>query len=441
MRHPFHFQIHKATLMLVMMLLLSSMHASAQTGTWSGVIDIRGTRLTLVFNLSDTEKATLDVPDQKVTGIEATVRRDAFGGIRIEIPKIGAEYRGTWLASMIGGVFSQNGHEFELTLKPGVPKLNRPQTPVGPFPYTTEEVTFRNGGYELHGTLSLPEKFGENTPAVVMITGSGVQNRDEEIFGHRPFAVIADFLARAGIATLRYDDRGLNDPKDTASNATYDLMKGDAVAGIQMLRERKFKHVGVLGHSEGGTLAFLLAADHAADFIVSLAGMILPGDEVLVRQNREGVVKAGLGKDVAEEYCRLLSDAFRAVKAGETAPSADLYSIPDGLKQNYLAVLQVLSTPYMKSMISADAGKVLDRITCPVLALNGKKDTQVDCTDNLSILEKGLKCGCTVLALDGLNHLFQHCTTGDVSEYKTIEETFSPEVLKTIADWISLNAR
>ena len=194
-------------LILIGMLLTAVFSASAQTGTWSGKLDVQGTKLSLVFHL-DEEKPTMDSPDQGAKGIPIEVTRTATGSITIKVPSIGATYEGLWLIKQIAGTFKQMG------------AFNRPQTPKGPFPYAQEEVSFSNGEAVLKGTLVLPEGCTRNTPVLIMITGSGLQNRDEVFYEHRPFAVIADAFARAGIATLRYDDRGFGESTGDIINCT-----------------------------------------------------------------------------------------------------------------------------------------------------------------------------------------------------------------------------
>ena len=240
--------------------------------------------------------------------IPAQIERGAMGKLTVKIPSLGAIYEGQWLINKIVGTFTQMNMSLPLTLTPGENKPRRPQTPAGPFPYDTEEVSFTNGDVTLNGTLILPEGYSRKTPALVMVTGSGQQNRDEEIFGHRPFAVIADALGRAGIATLRYDDRGFSGYEGNINDCTIDDFKEDALSGIRMLRER-FDKVGVIGHSEGGTIALMLAAEGQADFIISLAGMAVSGTETLVWQNRVALTEAGLPKEVTDEYCRLIEEA------------------------------------------------------------------------------------------------------------------------------------
>jgi pimeloyl-ACP methyl ester carboxylesterase len=270
-----------------------------------------------------------------------------------------------------------------------------------------------------------------------MVTGSGQQNRDEELFEHKPFAVIADALARAGIATLRYDDRGFSGYNRNINECTTEDFKNDALAGILLLRER-FDKVGVIGHSEGGTIALILAAEGQVDFIISLAGMAISGAETLVWQNKLALIDAGLSQEVTDEYCNLIGEAFEARNNGEPLPKADNRNIPDGLKQNYLAVQAQLQTPYMSRFVSLDVRPLLDKIDCPVLALNGTKDTQVEAETNLGALRDGLPENPmnVIKSVEGLNHLFQHCTTGAANEYREIEETFASEVLEMMVSWL-----
>lgn len=423
-------------LLVIIFLLSAVFSAGAQTGTWSGSLEVQGTRISLVFHL-DGENPTMDSPDQGARDIPIQVEKSATGAVIIRIPSAGATFEGTWMLTKIVGTFKQWTAAFPLTLTPGEPKLNRPQTPVAPFPYTQEELSFRSGDALLKGTLTLPEDCSRKTPVLVMVTGSGQQNRDEEIFEHKPFAVIADALARAGVATLRYDDRGFGQSSGNVLDCTTEDFKNDALAAIGLLRER-FDKVGVIGHSEGGSIALMLAAEGQADFIVSLAGNVVSGGQTLLWQNRLALTDAGFPAGTVDAYCTLLGRAFEALSAGTPFPSADGTDLPDALKQNYQAVLQQLQTPYMRYFVTMDMRPLLGRITCPVLALNGSKDLQVEPESNLVALRSGLPEGtpAQIDCIEGLNHLFQHCTTGAVSEYKEIEETFAPEVLKMVSDWI-----
>lgn len=422
----------------ITVLLLSAVAAAnAQTGTWSGKLDVQGTKISLVFHLDD-DNPTMDSPDEGVTGIPVKLERKGAGGIAVKIPAIGATFEGNWIIKQIVGTFTQMGMSFPLTLTPGENKPKRPQTPKGPFPYSTEEISFNNGDIVLNGTLTLPEGYTEATPALVMVTGSGQQNRDEELFEHKPFAVIADALARAGIATLRYDDRGFSNFTGKIQDCTTEDFKEDALAAVNVLRER-FDKVGVIGHSEGGTIALMLAAEQSADFIVSLAGMVVSGAETLLQQNKTALESTGISKEDIDTYCKVIREAFDVIVNGGQMPVIENYDLPEALKQNFLAVLREIQMPYMKRFLSLDMRPLLNSITCPVLALNGTKDVQVDASKNLEALNYGLKNNemNKLVTVEGVNHLFQHCKTGAVTEYREIEETISPEVLTVITTWLS----
>ena len=422
--------------MILALMSVAAVTLKAQTGAWTGKLKVSGVELALIFNIGE-ESATLDVPDQGATEIPVEVSRDAVGGITLNVPAINASFKGLWAGKVIAGTFTQHGMSFPMTLTPGAPVIRRPQTPVGPFPYATEEVTFTNGDAVLKGTLTLPENCDRKTPVLIMVTGSGLQNRDEEMFGHKPFAVIADAFARAGIATLRYDDRGFGESTGDVVLCTTEDLKNDALAGVKLLRSR-FERVGVIGHSEGGTIALMLAGERQVDFAVSLAGMIVSGAETLLAQNRRALESAGLPESEVEAFARLLSDTFTAIRTRAPLPSADDYDITDALRKNYAAALPSFRTPYMEFFLGLDLSASLSGITCPVMALNGTKDTQVQCDRNIAVLKAGLPSNSrsVIRAEDGLNHLFQHCVTGEVSEYKNIEETFSPEVLSEMIAWI-----
>ncbi len=428
--------IMKKTCIAAVLAVTAAFSVNAQTGDWTGKLKVSGVELSLVFHIGE-ESATLDVPDQGAEEIPVEVSRGTTGGITLNVPAIGASFQGLWAGKVIAGTFTQHGMSFPLTLTPGAPVLRRPQTPLGPFPYTTEEVAFTNGDAVLKGTLTLPENCGRNTPVLIMVTGSGLQNRDEEMFSHKPFAVIADAFAKAGIATLRYDDRGFGESTGDVVLCTTEDLKNDALAGVKLLRSR-FDNVGIIGHSEGGTVALMLAAEGRADFVISLAGMVISGAETLLAQNRRAYRSAGLSESEVEAFARLLSDTFDAITSRSPLPSAEDYELSDALKQNYSLAVKQLRTPYMEYFLELDISRSLSEVTCPVLALNGSKDTQVDCERNLAALREGLPADSRNLirAEEGLNHLFQHCTTGEFSEYKEIEETFSPDVLSEMIAWI-----
>lgn len=427
----------KRALLIIATSLLCGISVFAQTGTWSGSLDVQGTKLSLVFHL-DGENPTMDSPDQGARGIPAQVERDDMGKVKITIPSIGASYEGLWMVNRIVGTFTQMTASLPLTLTPGEPKLLRPQTPKGPFPYSAEEVAFINGDVTLKGTLVLPEGFSSQTPVLLMVTGSGMQNRDEEIFEHKPFAVIADAFAREGIATLRYDDRGAGESTGDFAAATTEDFKNDALSGIEFLKTR-FDKVGIIGHSEGGTIALMLAAQGQVDFAISLAGMAVSGAETLIWQNRVALAASGFEQDVIDTYCDAIGTAFEVITNGGRMPQADALDLPEILKNSFLAVLGQIQSPYMKQFLTIDVRPMLGFIKCPVLALNGTKDNQVDCETNLGAIRSALPESPKNMAVpvDGLNHLFQHCRTGAVAEYREIQQTFAPEVLELMIRWMA----
>ena len=428
----------KKKIIPTILLSFASMIAYAQTGAWSGAIDVQGVKIQMTLNLDDA-RPVLDVPTQGAKDIPAQLTRNADGSFTFGVSAIGATYNGTQNGDTIEGTFVQRGMSFPMLLTRGEKQLSRPQTPQPPFPYATEEVTFSNGDATLSGTLTLPEGCNRDTPVLIMITGSGLQDRNSAMFGHKPFLVIADALARHGIATLRYDDRGFARSTGDLINVTTDDLKNDAAAGIALLRGR-YCHVGAIGHSEGGTIAMMLAAEHKVDFIVSLAGAAAMGKDILMSQNRTTLASMGLQPSAVDEYCSALSHGFDALAAGKPLDDALACTISmPALAANYKAAIKQMSTPYGRYFLKLAGGDYAAKVKCPVLALNGILDRQVDCQTNLGLLHKALNHGNAknrITAKEGLNHLFQHCKTGAVNEYAEIEETFSAETIDEIIKWI-----
>ncbi len=392
------------TLLAVCGVAAGEMRGQSFDGVWSGAIEAGGEELLLVFHV-DEGKCSLEVPAQGAT-VPADFKVDN-GALKIGIPMIGAKYEGMFFMNSFMGTFTQNGMEFPLTLKKGKPAPKRPQTPVGPFPYETEEVMFANGEAVFGGTLTMPDGGDFSTPVLLMVSGSGQQDRDETLMEHKPFAVIADAFARNGIATLRYDDRGVGASTGDLTNATTDTFAEDALAGLKYLRSRGYKKVGLIGHSEGGTIAFMLAAaEEGPDFIISLAGMAEKGEATLLAQTEKIAMAQGLAEAQAKQYAK---QAVASTKATAKA--------------------------WMKRFLELDPSSYLTKVTCPTLALNGEKDLQVIAERNIPII-KNLLPSATIKTYPNLNHLFQHCTTGDPSQYYAIEETISPEVLDDMINWI-----
>lgn len=317
---------------------------------------------------------------------------------------------------------------------------------LGAQNYKSEEVEFTNGDATLSGTLLTPKDV-ENPPVVLMVTGSGQQNRDEEILGHKPFKVIAEYLAERGIASLRYDDRGFGKSTGSLDGVTTETFKQDAQAGVDYLKSAgKFSKVGVLGHSEGGTIAFLIAADGKADFIVSLAGGGVQGKETILTQNYNALKAQGIPSDQVGEVVDAVEDVFNKIIASplDEPMSQTLQKIAAESENPEIAqtlAMQLGSDAngkWFKYFLALNPAEAISKITCPVMAINGTKDFQVDCEENLGNIKKHLPESPKnlVKSYEGLNHLFQKCTTGYPTEYAIIKEDIAEEVLSDISNWI-----
>lgn len=443
--------------MLLLCASVCASHAQKLEGSWTGKLSVQGTQLTLVFHIEKDKNSgfivTMDSPDQSVKGVPTTVNSLTADSVDIVISSIGARYLGKQQGDHIQGTFTQFGRSFPLKLNRGAEELKRPHTPHAPYPYQTEEITFQNAKANavFSGTLTYPVGYEQmnkqKVPVVLMVTGSGQENRNEEIFDQQPFLVLADYLARHGIASLRYDDRGFAKSTGDASQSTMKDNAEDARCGFNYLRSlKKFGKIGVMGHSEGGSIAMMLAAEGLPDFIVSLAGMAERGDSLMLKQVYQAMEARG-GVTFARDYCKVLGAiyAYRNAKKDISHPEAVLdtllkqtnVSLPALSRQSFLPII-TMQTPWVLDFIATDMACYLPKIKCPVMAMNGSKDVQVDAHDNLSALRKGLKPNKKNLIkeYEGLNHLFQHCTTGQTTEYRLIEETLAPEVMQDIVDWI-----
>ena len=386
------------------------------SGPWTGQLDLGAQKLTIVLHFdkdaSGKDVCTMDSPDQSAKGIPATLNFISADSVNIAVPSIGMTYAGKLNEGELKGSFSQMGMNLPLDMKPGEVKHNRPQHPVEPYPYQTKEIAFQNEAANawFAGTLVYPEgyKEGDKVPVLIMVTGSGAENRDEEVFDHKPFLVIADYLARHGIASLRFDDRGVGKSTGSMEGATTKDFAEDVLAGIEMLRGLKqFSKVGVLGHSEGGSVAFMLGAKQKVDFIISMAGVGAKGDTALTAQANR---------------------------------TYELMGVPMQVNvAQYRAQVAQLNSPWLNYFLDYDPIPDIQGTRCPVFAINGDKDVQVVSSLNLKGIEKALPKNKKNLVKEypGLNHLFQHCTTGLPTEYAGIEETISEEVLSDITTWIN----
>jgi hypothetical protein len=429
-------------------------------GTWEGTLDV-GQKLRLVLHLTTTKDglaATLDSPDQGAAGIAATGVKREGATLTVEIATIGAKYQGTFAKdlSAIDGTFSQGGGTFPLALKRGTPpkpgekppEPRRPQNPVKPYPYRAEDLKYPNpgAGIQLAATLTIPTGKGP-FPAVVLITGSGQQDRDESLLGHKPFLVLSDYLTRKGIAVLRSDDRGAGGSGgDFAAATTADFATDveSAVAYLKTRTEVDPHRIGLAGHSEGGVIAPMVAArNHGIAFIVMMAGTGVPGDQIIVAQVVAGAEAGGMSHEAAAEagvqqkHILDLVEQEKDEAVLKQKLSAELKDVPPA--QFDIAYRQ-LTSPWYRYFLTYDPAPALRKVACPVLAINGEKDTQVPPELNLPAIRKALQEGGNrhfeVDELPGLNHLFQHAKTGSITEYAGIEETFAPEALEKIAAWI-----
>ena len=437
-------------------ILLPCLYSEAQeniSGKWNGKLELssRNSLRIVVDIAADGKTVTLDSPDQGARGIKGFVKYLSADSVRFTVPKIAASFAGGLRAGQINGIFKQGSIELPLELVPGEGKRNRPQTPQAPFPYIIKEVTFANPAADavLAGTLTLPEGFGADTPVVLMVTGSGLQNRDEELFEHRPFAVIADYLARRGIASLRYDDRGVGQSTGDPTEAKTTDFAQDAAAGVEYLRNKEgFAKTGVLGHSEGSTVAFILGAGRneasRPDFIVAMGAPAVRGDSILADQSATAMRESGADETEIADYCRALLEFYDIVRR-EGVDKADskidglFAGMPDGtvygqMKMNLHAIARSMN-PWLTQFVAFSPAEVIKSAKVPALVLYGSLDQQVRPEINMPRMQ-ALAPGATVKLYEGLNHPFQHAVRGDIAEYAEIEETISPEVLSDIADFI-----
>jgi len=460
-------------IILSVILMTFSLFAQQQniSGIWAGKLELPNSmKLTIVFNIvkddSGIYHTTLDSPDQGAKGIPTESTIITGDSILIKIPVVQGFYSGKifYDEMKIDGKWTQGGMSLDLTVKK-VEKLegrNRPQEPKEPFPYNSEELLFENefDGVVLAGTLTFPKE-GNNFPAVVLITGSGAQNRDEELLGHKPFLVLSDYLTRNGFAVLRYDDRGIGKSTGNFSTATSEDFAKDVFSAVEFLKTRNGinkSKIGLIGHSEGGLIAPMVA-NQTKDvaFIILMAGPGIPGDSILYLQDQLISKAAGENDEEIQRSKALQRKLFQTVvnindndvlKSELTKIFKEiLATLSDEDKQKlgdpevYMKQqIKTLTSPWFKYFLSYNPVPTLEKVKCPVLALNGENDLQVPYKQNLSSIESTLKKAGNknfeIKSLPGLNHLFQTSKTGAVSEYGQLEETISPLALETMLNWL-----
>lgn len=431
------------------MALLLNASAQSLIGTWNGDLKVNSQMsLKLVLHVNDNNTAVLDSPDQGAYGIQGSVNFNDKDSLSVSLPSLAVTYTAHYSDGSLNGTFTQGGAKFPLVMHPGEGRVNRPQTPTAPFPYQTKEVSITNGGLRLAGTLTTPVDATKSTPVVVMVTGSGQQNRDEELFEHKPFAVIADYLARNGIASLRYDDRGVGGSIGDVSKATTADFATDAQNIINYLRYGLgYKHIGIIGHSEGGLIAYMTAAKGMVDFIVSIAGPSLRGDSILIYQNLHSLAQNGITGQQAADFADALGKAFQlkidnpTINATEELlrqiyPTSDNDPTTRQLAQSLRKLLLPNgTTPWMQYFIGYSPESDMRKIQVPALIIYGGLDTQIPAEIN-SARAKQYAPNAIVKTYPYANHLMQHAVTGKIEEYKDIEEIFSPEILSDITKFI-----
>lgn len=451
---------------IALVILSTSAMAQDITGQWNGMLKVQGIQLRLVFHISKTENgytATMDSPDQGANGIPVTKTTFENNQLTLEVSNAMIEYKGELKDNSISGTFKQGALAVPMDLSRTETiseKPKRPQEPLKPYPYYTEDVTFENkaAGITLSGTLTLPAQDGIY-PVVILISGSGPQNRDEELLGHKPFLILSDHLTRNGIGVLRYDDRGTAQSTGNFSIATTDDFSTDALSAVQYLKSRKEvnkKKIGLIGHSEGGIIAPIVASQSKdVSFIVLMAGTGIPGNELLLLQQELIGRASGISEEDLKIAHTINEEIFDLVLKTDNSDSLKkkinrflvewINQLPEDKKpgdSEALITQQVaqITSPWMIHFIRYNPSLILKNVKCSVLAINGSKDLQVPPKENLNAIKKGLEMGgnkkVTTIELPGLNHLFQECETGAPSEYATIEQTISPIALNEIMQWI-----
>ncbi len=459
---------HISSLLLVVT-IFANIYGQGITGKWLGELKIHGTNLPIVFNIDTTQqglKATMDSPKQEAYGIEVASILFDNNKLKISMPKLMLDYEGKLIhADTVSGVFVQAAMPLQLKLvrlKDDLQLVKRPQEPSVPYPYIAEDVQFVNkkANITLAGTFTYPEGKGK-FPTVVLITGSGPQNRDEELLGHKPFLVLSDYLTRKGIAVLRFDDRGFGKSTGDFASATSTDFATDVEAAINYILTRKEvdkKKIGLVGHSEGGNIAPMVAKNSKhVKFIVLMAGTGIPGSELLLLQQELIVRGMGITEEEMQKSKKLNEAIFRLVHAmsdtdelknelaslvlefvRENPQMANLQNMSEVEIVN--TVLKQYASPWMINFIKHNPATDLEKVKCAVLAINGEKDLQVPADKNLNAIQAALDRGGNtsydIRKLAGLNHLFQECKTGLPQEYGQIEQTISPIALNLIGSWI-----
>lgn len=458
----------KLNLYILLSFLFITHLSSAQdiVGSWKGILKIQTQELPIVFNISENDgvlSSTMDSPSQGAMGLATDSTTFVGNTLTIDMSKFGINYVGTFDGTSIVGTFMQGGTPISLDLTPGKYEVaSKLQEPKEPYPYLSEEVVFNNEKAEnikLSGTLTIPAN-AENPPVAILITGSGPQNRNQELLGHKPFLVLSDHLTRMGIAVLRYDDRGTAQSEGEYANATTFDFASDVEAAMIYLKTRNdvldINKIGLIGHSEGGLIAPIVASKNKEiAFCVLLAAPGISGKQILMTQTRKAMELGGVSPEdieINEKFSSQIYDICEDYKGEES--KKEIIAIFTEMKNSSSEMLktqlteeviqqqvQLITSPWMRTFIQIEPKEYLSKVNCPVLAINGEKDFQVVPQVNLEGIKSALKSNnnldVTINEVKDLNHLFQTSETGSFTEYASNEETFSPIVLEIITDWIN----
>ncbi|HPB19832.1 MAG TPA: alpha/beta fold hydrolase [Bacteroidales bacterium] len=458
-------------------IILLNLTLSAQElqGYWQGQLNNELQKINMQFAFSyDSSRSSyiayLTIPQQMIIRLKINKISVADDSIKINISNFAAKYHGKIFDndSIIGNWY-QSGMSLPLILyrisEVDTFSFNRPQNPLPPFPYISKDVEFYNkkDKIKLAGTITIPDSISKH-PAVVLISGSGPQDRDESLAFHKPFALIADRLTKAGIVVLRYDDRGVAKSEGNFSIATTFDFADDAKAAINWLKNQPFvdkNNIGVIGHSEGGIIAFYLASkEKNLKFAIALAGVTIPCDQLIALQTKKMMQLYDMPTQITEAYYNFYLQALQIIKTEtndkwknilDSLFNANFNNLDSSLLSKYnidKSLINQLTFSYnniwLKTFINIDPSDYLKNLNCNTLALFGSKDVQVPAAENEEMFKQIAMCkkkSCVVesMTFEGLNHLFQHANTGSTEEYALIEETMSDDVLETIINWIQKN--
>lgn len=453
----------KKSILIILCLISQSLFSQDIIGSWYGNLEVQGQKLPLVFHIEKVENtltSTFDSPLQGAKGI--AVEKTSFENkeLTFDASNLGFTFKGKLNTDQIEGNFIQNGMNLPLILTRNneTIALKRPQTPIAPFSYDIDDVSFKNEnqGNVLAGTIAEPKNFDKNKPILVMITGSGVQNRNEELFGHKPFLVIADDLAKKGIATLRLDDRGIGGSEKGKDGATSADFATDINSAVNYLLKNGYKNIGLIGHSEGGMIAPMVAnMNKNIKFLVLLAGPGIPIEDLLLKQSYDLAKVSGADENTLKTNDEINKKIYTFVKnyKGDNLEGnlkkvmvEDLKKLPssqipaDKIEETAASQAKQISNPWFQYFLKFNPDNYLSKVKIPVLAIDGSLDLQVSAKENLggikSSLTKAENKHFEVFEFAGLNHLMQTAKTGNPAEYRQIEETISPKVLDKVSSWV-----